>query len=423
MTFKVYLPAYNINMKYNKYLNFALLIIAVFYAIRSASEGHDFEVFVYAGGKILKGQNIYTPPFVQNLQYYYSPLFALLLSPFSYFLTIVPQLLWITLSYFLLYRIWNLSKEYFDVSVLSPKQMRLWLILSAFFALRFILIDIGYVQMTTLMLWATLESIRLIRRNHHILGAALLAFVINIKLLPLPFVAYLIYRKEFKTVFFIGVFYLVYLFLPAFYLGWQGNLDLVHQWFAIINPLNKEWTAEVEDGPSSLVALIPVYLMETQGTMPFKRNFVNLPFEQVMMILNIVRLAVVLLFFAFLRTLPFRKIETGIRQYWEMCYLFLVIPLLYPHQQQYAFLYTAPVFIYLSYYFIVNWTVVKEKMNIFLWILLGIAVVSFTPIIGRDVISGYAYEVLLHYRILPMAGMLFIPVLLICKPGHLQKTA
>lgn len=409
-------------MKYSKYLKIALLIIAVLYAIRSASEGHDFEVFVYAGGKIIKGQPIYAPPFVQNLQYYYSPLFALLLAPFSFFLTFVPQILWITLSYFLLYRIWNLCKEYFDVSVLTEKQRFWWLIFSFFFALRFILIDIGYVQMTTLMLWATLESLRLIRNDRYILGAALLAFVINIKLLPLPFVAYLVYRKEFKSVFFIGVFYLVYLFLPALYLGWNGNLQLVHEWFAVINPMNKEWIAEIEDGPSSLVALIPVYLMKTQGTLDLPRHIVDMPFEKVMTILNVVRLAVILLFFAFLRTLPFKTIQNGgIRQFWEISYLFLVIPLLYPHQQQYAFLYTAPVFIYLTYYFMVNWAVVKEKMNIVLWILLGIITVSFTPIIGRDVISGYGYEVLLYYRVLPMAGMLFIPILLICKPDHLLK--
>jgi len=406
-----------VNKTYAKYLKVLVCILAVYYAFKCAHEGHDFQVFVYAGGKLIHGQNIYYPPFVQNLQYYYSPLFALLLSPFSGLPVIIPQVIWILTSYVLLYRIWVLSGSYFNVAALTVKQKAIWLLATVFLSIRFILVDIGYVQMTIFMLWATLESMQLINNGKWIAGAALLALAINIKLLPLAFVVYLFYRGRFKAGIFTCIFYVFYLFLPALYLGWDKNLSLVHDWFAIINPLNKEWTIEAEDGPSSLVALIPVYLTKTTGVLTFKRNFADFTFAQVFMILNIVRLLFVLLTLAFLHSLPFKNIQDPVRRFWEMGYLFILVPLIFPHQQQYAFVYITPAFVYLSWYFVTNLEIIRPKMNFFYWAILAIIVFNFSPLIGRDTITSHFFEVLLYLRILPMAVIMVIPILWICRPS------
>ena len=188
-----------------------VVLYAFIYAFKCAGAGHDFEVFVDAGGKIIHGLNIYKPPFAQNLNYYYSPLFALLMAPFSGLPIMISQLLWIFFSYFLLYRIWVLAKEYFDISKLTNRQQQIWLLVTFILTLRFILVDIGYVQMTTFLLWATLQSMNLFRREKYISGAALLALAINIKLLPLAFVLYLLYRKQIKAVLLTCLFYAIYL--------------------------------------------------------------------------------------------------------------------------------------------------------------------------------------------------------------------
>lgn len=404
-------------MSKNKfYLIAAVFIVAVFYAFKCAKNGHDFEVFLYAGNKIIHGLNIYKPPFVQDLNYYYSPLFALLLAPFSSFPILVPQLIWIFFSYFLLYRIWKLSTAYFDVSILSTRQKQLWLVVALFFSIRFIMIDIRCVQMTIFLLWATLESMNLIHRGKNIPGAALLALAINIKLLPLAFVCYLFYRNQIKAALLTCVFYGIYLFLPALYLGWEGNISLLKDWFSVINPANKEWSIEAENGPSSLVALIPVYLTDTQGVLSFKRNFLNLEFEQVTIILNVVRFAFVALTLVFLGTLPFKSIDDKLRQFWEMCYLFIVIPLIFPHQQLYAFVYIIPALIYLSWYLVLNWNRIKEKMNFFTWAILIVICFNFSPLVGRDVITGRVYDVLLYLRVLPIVVIFLIPILWVCRP-------
>ncbi|ASU36477.1 glycosyltransferase family 87 protein [Mucilaginibacter xinganensis] len=404
------------NKKHIRYFKIALFILAIFYAFKCAKVGHDFEVFVYAGGKLITGQNIYKPPFVQGLQYYYSPLFALLLAPFSSLPVIVPQILWIFISYFLLYRIWILSSEYFDASLFTSKQKLAWILLTSFLSIRFLLIDIGFVQMTTFLLWATLQSMKFIKQERYITGAALLAFAINIKLLPLAFVCYLFYRNQIKAAIFTCLFYLLYLFLPAIYLGWDRNISLLHDWFSAINPLNKEWTIEAEDGPSSLVALIPVYLTKTTGVLSFKRNFLDLNFSQVTLILNITRLLFILLTLLFLHTRPFKVISNRVRIFWEMCYLFIIIPLIYPHQQQYAFVYIIPAFIYISWFFVLNWDTIKHKFNLLTWAILVVVCINFSPLIGRDIITSHFFEVLLYLRILPMAVIALIPILWYCRP-------
>lgn len=401
---------------YKNILRFLILIIAILYAIKCSKSGRDFEIFIYAGYKLINGLNIYKPPFIQGLYYYYSPLFALLLAPLSKLPIMIPQFCWVFFSYFLLYHIWILCTEYFDTSLLTLKQKQLWLGLSFFLALRFILFDIMCVQMTIFLLWATLKSIQLFRREQNITGAALLAFAINIKLLPLAFVCYLFYRKKIKAGLLTCAFYVLYLFLPALYLGWDKNMSLLHDWFSLINPTNKQWTIEAGFGPSSLVALIPVYLTDTVGDMAVKRNFINLDFAQVTLILNVVRLIFVLLTLAFLRTMPFKSINNKIRQFYEMSYLFIVIPLLYPHQQIYAFFYITPAFIYLTWYFITNWSTLRPGMNFFKWAAFVVVGFSFTPLIGRDIIPIKLYEIFLHYRVLPMAAILLIVILWIYRP-------
>jgi hypothetical protein len=398
-----------------KYSKVFLGIIAVVFAINCSKHSSDFSVFLDAGRRILIGENIYAQPFYQGLQYYYSPLFALILSPLSKLPVFIPQFIWICFDYYFLYRIWAISLEYFDTSKLTIKQKYIWAIAVSLLSFRFVRHDMAVVQMTIFLLWATLQSMQFFNQNRNFSGAALLAMAINIKLLPLAFVIYLLYRNKFKGATLTALFYIVYLYLPAIFLGWERNEYLVKAWFTTINPLSKQWTIETDDGPSSLVAMVPVYITKTIGKLSLKRNLLNLKYEQVFIILNTVRIIFVVLALAFLKTRPFKTIGSGMRQYWEMCYFFIIIPLIYPHQQQYAFVYIMPAFIYITWYFIENWHYIKPRMNFLKWLFLVVVGINFTPIIGRDIITNYLFEVLLYYRVLTIATVLLIPVLWRCQ--------
>jgi hypothetical protein len=99
-----------------------LLVITLAYSVLCAYKGGDFDVFLGAGQKLSEQQNIYRPPFIKDLQYFYSPFFALLLVPFSYLPFFVTELAWLLLSTYLLYRIWKLTTRYLPVQLLTKRE-------------------------------------------------------------------------------------------------------------------------------------------------------------------------------------------------------------------------------------------------------------------------------------------------------------
>jgi len=99
-----------------------------------------------------------------------------------------------------------------------------------------------------------------------------------------------------------------------------------------------------------------------------------------------------------------------------MCYMFLIVPLIYPHQQVYAYVYITPVFIYLVWYFITHWDLAKQKFGTAGWVVIGIIALNFSPLINKSLITKNYYEVLLYLRVLPITAIALIPLLWLCRP-------
>ncbi|MDJ1492003.1 glycosyltransferase family 87 protein [Cytophagaceae bacterium DM2B3-1] len=400
------------------FLIFILFVVA--FCVLNAFDGYDFNVYLYTARRLRNFENIYQPPFLKGLQYYYSVFFALVLIPFSYFPPIIPKIIWALLLAFWLYRVWQLSMAYFTISILSEKAKKYWTILAFFLIVRFIMYNFPMLQLTIFLLWATLESLRLFREDKFIKGGILLGLAINIKLLPALFLPYLLYRKELRGFFITILTFIVLLYLPGLFLGIKFNQYLLSEWWQIINPSNSEHTIETDLSAHSLTSLIPVYLTNAPGQLPIKRNFLDLSYNNTLLVLNISRIFFVLLTLVFLRTLPFKKNVSVLKDYWEYTYLFICTPLLFPHQQKYAYIYLFPAIIYLLYYFIVHFQFQKSKEIYFPLGIFILASFFFTPIIGSDIIGRYFYDVLQHFRILTIATILLIPVLLMCPPSKVE---
>jgi len=405
--------------KYNLLILFLLCIIVV-YSFSAAKGGGDFDVYLGAAVKLKQALNIYQPPFFKGLQYFYSPLFALILVPFSFLPFWITEFFWECLSFFLLYRIWLLLNEYFKNIALSKKNKRVLVMLSLLLSVRFILYNISMVQVTIFLLWGTLESLKLFNNKKVILGALLLALVINIKILPIIFIPYLFYTKKIKAGILVLFFSILLLALPAIFISVSYNNFLLVEWWKVINPSNAVHMLEAENGPHSLVAAIPVFITNTVGTLPIKRNFINLPLSTTMIVTNVVRLLFVAIVFLFFKRMPFKKPSSILNEYLEISYLLIVTPLLFPHQQKYAFIYIFPMVLYLLYYFLsvpINNNIEKAKLTCF--VILGFL---FTPIIGRDIIGNYLYDVLQHYRVLTFATILLIPITLLSNPKNISTS-
>lgn len=388
-------------------------------SIKSALNGGDFDVFLNAAIKLYNGQDIYSPPYIKGLQYFYSPLFALILIPFTgnFFVT---ELIWLLISGFMLYRIWILIKEYFDTSVLSSKDIFLWGIISFFFILRFLLYNIAMIQVTIFLLWAIMESLRLINNKQSISGAALLAFAINIKLMPLIVLPYLFYRSYNKELIYIVAFSFIFLFVPSVFIGHEFNTFLLTQWWSVINPANSEHMIEAGKNAQSLVGMIPVFITETQGDLPFKRNLLNLSIETTQLITNFFRLIFILFTLYFLKS-PFKKNVDKYLEIRAIGYILMIVPLIFPHQQKYAFIFLFPMITYLCYYCIIMWKYNRNKwLKIYLFMLLIVSII-FSPFIGSDMIGRFYYDLIHHYRLLGIGTLLLIVFSVIAKPESIKK--
>jgi hypothetical protein len=392
-----------------------ILIYIVVSSILTASDGGDFDVYLEAAQKLWRNENIYTPPFAKGLQYYYSVFFALFLIPFS-FTNFITEFLWTLLSWFLLYRCFILIRSYLDFSRIEKKQLTLWLILLFLVSIQFILYNISMVQVTIFLLWSILECLHFTYMRKYIHAGILLGLAINIKIIPVLMLAYLFYRGYFKVVLIaIGTFIFL-LLIPFLFIGWDFNIFLIKEWWLIINPNNKEHLFETGIGPHGIVALLPVYLSETQGDMDIKRNFVNWSQSTVEMVILCFRLLLLSLSVLYFRSSIFKKESNRLKTYWEISYFLMLIPLLMPHQQKYAFLFVIPIIAYLLYVFVHLKLKDCNTIDFLFLFIFAVSMLVYSPIHGSDVIGSYLFLLSQHFRLLTISTLLVIPVSLYFNP-------
>jgi len=403
-------------------------ILVLGFLVRIATGNGDFKVMLEAAKLVATHKSPYHVwIFVSEGNYdfyFYSPLWAMMLIPFSHLPNFIPNLLWLLANTWFLYRVWILLAEFTDPSVLTQKGKRWVLALCILMSVRYILYNFEMIQMTIFLLWGALESLRFFRHNRYLAGGALLALIINIKILPLVLIPWLIYRKEFKGAACTMCFSLMYLLIPALFIGWQANLHLHSEWWKMINPMNPEHLSESDPGLHSLTALIPSLLTKSQGGLPYPRNLFNLEAATAASVLQGIRVLLILLTLAFLKWPPFIRARSGLHELRELSYLFLLIPLIFPHQQKYAFFLALPAIFYLSYFIIRTLTAREAEgktgppalvMALF-FLSFALMTLSTDSVIGRSL-----NLVTQHYKTITYGALLLLVLLAACSPEHFEK--
>ena len=144
----------------------------------------DFDVFLQAASKIPEKNNIYLPPFIDWMQYYYSIFFASILIPFSKF-PIITKTLWGLFNYLLGWDLFKKWIQYFNFK--SEKQQKLFIFLALALSFQFFAINISRNQMTIFIVWIVFYMWEKIDKKKYLLPSILLAFIINIKIIPIIF--------------------------------------------------------------------------------------------------------------------------------------------------------------------------------------------------------------------------------------------
>ena len=399
--------------------------LVVFIVIIESKKSGDFKVFTEAAKLLKDHQNIYDQ-WLNNksCKYYYSPLFALLLIPFVTFPDFIVNFLWLSANVFFFARIWKLTYSYFDFSAFNKKEKRIYVLITLALTIRFLLHNFENVQMTVYILWSILESLNLFTQKKYISGAFIFALAMNIKILPIVFLPYLLFRKKTVPFLWIVLFTGIFLYAPALLLGVGFNNFLLVEWGKALNPSNIEHSFIDDIGGQSLTTFLPTLLMQTAGEVPFKRNIANLDLNTVNFIISVARLLFVGFTLYFTGLTFYKNAKSKLHAYWEVSYLTLIIPIIFSHQEKYAFFLIFPATAYIVYFLIKsrqnNWIYISKTKWIVLVSLLFLSFLLNT--MSSDLFGGRSYEMVCdHYKSIAYGSFLLLIILSFCQPYLFSK--
>jgi hypothetical protein len=328
-----------------------VLVIGLLFLESVINHHKDFDIFIGASKLIFNGKSCYEvwiKSDVHGLKYFYSPLFAVLLFPLKFLPQIGYNLIWISINFLIIYRIFNLLHFFLPTHKLSSSYKKdLFLLLTVLSVTRYILDNLALGQMTFLLVWGSLESMRLIFQNKQLAGTALLALMINFKIIPVALITYLIYKRNFKSAVLTGLFFVLYMYLPALVIGYNFNNQLLTEWLSSLSGTNSNSIFE-DSGRPSLSSLLPSLLMNTDIQFSLKRNTINLNPQQVNLALNVTRAAFLLLL-AYLFGNPFSKQRCKKNMFYDVSLICLATPLIFPHQGKYSIFYLLPAYAFCIY--------------------------------------------------------------------------
>ncbi len=403
------------------------LIIFIIILIEARGTG-DFFIFLSASKDLLAKKNIYKIDYVDSFHYYYNVLFALVLTPFIYFPLYLVKILWLVLNVFFIYRIWQIIKDWLPFKTLSVKAQKVLTILSFVFMLRFLRDNIHLAQMTICILYLSLEGLSFIFKNKILVGSLLLAIGIDIKLLPIVFIPYLLYKGQWKAILYILVFIGIFLILPGLFIGFKYNTFLLHERWELLNPMNQAHVLDTSERSfHSLTTLLATLLIKNcndKFALPIERHITNISIAQLSIVINIVRAFLVLLTLYFLKSLPFKNNNTKLERLYEISYLCMVIPLIFPHQQHYAFVFIFPATTYLIYYTMLRYFLQSNPMHISNFklkktlMLIGLFIGYFLT--NSHLILGVFNHYYNHFKTLTYGVLLLVIMLALCQPKKIE---
>ena len=402
---------------------FIILIIILFEA---KGEGGDFNIFISASRDLLLGKNIYKIQYNEWYHYYYDILFALILVPFTYLPLFIAKLIWLISNVFFVYRIWKILLNWLPISHLRKNNKILFITLSFIFIFSFLRDNFHLAQLTIFILYLILEGLFLINNEKKIAGSILIALGINIKILPIVIIPYLIYRNQWKSAFLVLVFMIFFLVLPIVFIGFDYTQFLLIERWTLINPINQEHILDTSERSfHSLTTLLATLFVKDCGdvhALTLKRNIADISIENLNIIINIVRSAIILFTLYFLKTKPFRNTKDNLQKLYEISYLCLIIPLIFPHQQFYAFFFIFPASTYLLYYVLKVYfngnnqiTAYFKSKKIAIITLLSISYF----LTNSHFILGAFNDFYDHYKTLTYGVLILMILLAICKPDKL----
>ena len=328
---------------YPTWIMFGLCLPIFFF---EAKTENDFDIFIQASRDWLTGKNPYTELYHEWYHYFYDVTFITVLSWFQFLPNYFIKLGWLILNFFFLVSIWKIVSENLNLKRLHEKRFLLFGFVFFLFSLRLLRDNIHLGQMTILILFIMMKAMDLLMKNRVVAGSLLLSWGIVVKILPVVVVPYLIYRRKFKAAAAVVVCAFSFLALPYLYMEKDAYSNLLQSRWELLNPSNVEHVLDKSERSfhslTTLVATLFHEKCEDSHVLKIRRHVADLDVHTVNWISLFVRLLFVSTFLWVLRSRPFVKALSRKHEFAEWAYLCMLIPLIFPHQQHYAFLLALP---------------------------------------------------------------------------------
>lgn len=312
----------------------------------AAGERNDMDIFLQASADIIAGKNAYLHTYNEWYRYFYSPLFALVVAPLAVLGPFGAKVLWGVSIIALTIRCLWIVDAWTGLRAWSPVHRARYHALLLLFLFQPVRDNINSMQLTPLLLWIVLEAVRLVRSGRPVAGGALLAFGMDVKLMPIVLIPYLIWRRHWAGAVAAVLFFLAWQMLPATLLGVDQLMELGRTRAALLDPADPRHILDEEEPTFiSLGSLLSAYLSTEGGsshTIGLPRNLADLPVGTIATLLLMGRLLLVALTLWFVRWPPFRGEPDERRVLIEISYLLVCSILLFPHQRNYSMLLAAP---------------------------------------------------------------------------------
>jgi hypothetical protein len=403
-----------------------IFLISIPYLIAQTLNGGDFRILLKAAAYFRNGISPYG--IVMHISsnttdvFLYSPFVGFILAPLTHLPEFVIIFIFCLINFFILFRIWAIMVKWLNIDRLSEVQKKWWFILSVAFIMRFILHNFEKTQMNIVVFYLSFEGLYQIFLRGRAMGGILLALGICIKLLPLIFLPYLLYRKKAGLTFGIILLCGLLLLLPSIWYGFAFDRQLLQGWWSAINPTLEKYNSQQNTSVyfHCISALIPVYFSDCSYH-GLSVNIMNLKSDQLFLLINIIRLVLAGVTIWFLWVGSIKK-HLGIFLFWELAYLFLLIPLLFPHQQKYSYINLLPAYGYIAYYLVNTFSLSSPEAKRDKAIMLVlVTVIVLLTIFTADIFWGYEIGKYFQFmKLITVGTLILIPVLAYFSPARLQ---
>ena len=390
------------------------VLIIVFVGFEYNLSG-DFHIYYVASKDLIQGKNVYEINYFANmLPYMASPTLAYLFYPLSLFPLSIAAALWKIANILLLFRLWALFEKHFSSVNWKGKQHRNWITLSIL-SLSFLLYrNFHLSQFTVLLMYLIFEGVYQVRKSKFIwFGPVLLGLGITIKILPIVALPYLLFRGYWKQVIISIVVLALALLIPAITFGFEYTLFLNKSWIISISPTNDQNVFDVSQnvvhGIAALISTLTIDGIGNNFSLSMKRHIVDLDPKVVVGIIMTVK-ALLLLSVLYVLKLKTLFIDKGlnIQSFYELSYILMIAPLVFPQSRIYSFLFLLPAMCYLFFAYIKKKDAFPTSAKVILWISI--------LVINLELLLGNFRELYWHFKTLTYASLFILVLLLWLKP-------